>query len=277
MSKSRGFELHQSLQRSTKGKATRSLLQILQRSRLGRTLISMTTRFAISQTASIEIRGTKVNYSTLEFSWLKSRFEDTPPLEPTTLTWIDEATPNSVLWDIGANIGSYTIYAALSKKMKVVAFEPSPFNIEFLSRNIWLNNLEAQVTVVPNPLSSDATQAKLSMKSIEWGNSGSTFGENYAENGQPIEVEFEYQTIGFSMDQALTWLGLTQPDYVKLDVDGIEGLILSGGAKVLSKVKSLLVEMPEFDSGRQLVQSALTQAGLTHEKTAQHNEIWSRH
>ena len=259
-----------------KGKVTRSLLQLLQRSRLGRTLISMTTRFAISQTASIEIRRTKVNYSTLEFSWLKSRFEDIETLEPTTLTWIDEATPNSVLWDIGANIGSYAIYAALSKKMKVVAFEPSPFNIEFLSRNIWLNNLEAQVTVVPNPLSSDATQAKLLMKSIEWGNSGSTFGENYDEEGNPIEIEFEYQTIGFSMDQALTWFGLAQPDYIKLDVDGIEGLILSGGAKVLSNTKSLLVEMPVFEAGRVLVQSALTQAGLMKEKSAQHNEIWSR-
>jgi len=276
MPQSRNFPLHQSLQRSTKGKVARRVLETLQRFRLGRTLISMTTRFAISQTASTKIRDVTVHYSTIEFSWLKSRFEDTPPLEPTTLTWIDEATENSVLWDIGANIGSYVIYAGLKKNMKVVAFEPSPFNIEFLSRNIWLNNLESQVTVVPNPLSSDVAQAKLLMKSIEWGNSGSTFGENYAENGQPIEVEFEYQTIGFSMDQALTWLGLAQPDYIKLDVDGIEGLILSGGKTVLSKVKSLLVEVPEFESGRRLVQSALKQAGLTREKTAQHNEIWSR-
>ncbi len=276
MADSRGFELHQSLQRSMKGKLTRTLLQFLQRNRLGRTLISMTTRFAISQSSSIVIRGTKMNYSTLEFSWLKSRFDDIETLEPTTLTWIDEATPNSVLWDIGANVGSYAIYAALSKKMQVVAFEPSPFNIEFLSRNIWLNNLESQVTVIPIPLSSDAMQAKLLMKSIEWGNSGSTFGQNYAENGQPIEVEFEYQTIGFSMDQALTWLGIAQPDYIKLDVDGIEGLILSGGTKVLSKIKSLLVEMPEFESGRVMVHETLTKAGLQFERSAQHNEIWSR-
>ena len=276
MPQPRNFPLHQSLQRSTKGKVTRRVLETLQRFRLGRTLISMTTRFAISQTASTKIRDVTVQYSTIEFSWLKSRFEDAPPLEPTTLTWIDEATANSVLWDIGANIGSYVIYAGLKKNMKVVAFEPSPFNIEFLSRNIWLNNLESQVTVVPNPLSSDVTQAKLLMKSIEWGNSGSTFGENYGERGQPIEVAFEYQTIGFSMDQALTWLGLAQPDYIKLDVDGIEGLILSGGKSVLSKVKSLLVELPQFESGQELVKSTLTQAGLTHEKTAQHNEIWSR-
>ncbi len=276
MSQNRSFQLHQSLLHSAKGKLTRKLLEFLKRFRLGRVLISMTTRFAIAQTASVVIRGTTVNYSTIEFSWLKTRFEDIESLEPTTLTWIDEFTENSVLWDIGANIGSYSIYAGLTKKMQVVAFEPSPFNIEFLSRNIWLNSLESQVTVIPNPLFSDAVQAKLLMKSIEWGNSGSTFGENYAENGQPIDVEFEYRTIGFSMDQALTWLKLAQPDYIKLDVDGIEGLILSGGKTVLSKVKSLLVEVPEFKSGRQLVQSALKQAGLSREKSAQHNEIWSR-
>ena len=136
MSKGRGFELHQSLQRSTKGKAARSLLQILLRSRLGRTLISMTTRFAISQTASIAIRGTKVNYSTLEFSWLKSRFEDIETLEPTTLTWIDEATPNSVLWDVGVDkcwpdtrkVGSTqrNLVAALATKQKWVARGSNP-------------------------------------------------------------------------------------------------------------------------------------------------------
>lgn len=276
MSQKRNFQLPQSLLSSTKGRLTKTVLQFLQRSQTGRILISMTTRFAFTQTASVIIRGTTVHYSTIEYSWLKNRFEDIETLEPTTLTWIDDADANSVIWDIGANIGSYAIYAGLKKNMQVVAFEPSPFNIEFLSRNIWLNNLESQVTVVPNPLSSNATQAKLLMKSIEWGNSGSTFGENYGERGQPLEVEFEYQTIGFSMDQAMTWLGLAQPDYIKLDVDGIEGLILGGGTKVLSKVKSLLVETPGFETGRQLVHTALTQAGLTREKTAQHNEIWSR-
>jgi len=274
--KSRTFHLHQSLQRSLKGRLTKLLLRWLNRSRLGRTLISMTTRFAIAQVASVVIRGTEVKYSTLEFSWLKSRFEEIENLEPTTLTWIDQAAPNAVLWDIGANVGSYSIYAALTKQMSVIAFEPSPFNIEFLSRNIWLNGLESKITVFPNPLSDHATQACLSMKSIEWGNSGSTFGELYAEDGKPIEVEFEHRTIGFSMDQAMTWFGLAQPDYVKLDVDGIEGLILSGGSEVLKKVESLLVEVPEFDSGRQLVETALSRAGLKREKSAQHNEIWSR-
>lgn len=253
------------------------MLQLLRRNKLGRVLLSMTTRFSISQTASTVIRGKTVHYSTIEYSWLNTRFEDIENLEPTTLTWIDSLDTNSVFWDIGANIGSYAIYAGISRDMQVIAFEPSPFNIEFLAKNIWLNNLEKRITVIPIPLSNEAIKAPLLMKSIEWGNSGSTFGENYGERGQPIEVEFEYNTIGFSMDQAMNWLRLGQPDYIKLDVDGIEGLILSGGTTVLSKVKSLLVELPQFESGREMVNTALTQAGLTHEKTAQHNEIWSRH
>ena len=276
MPQDRNFNLPQSLQRSVKGRLTKSLLNRLNRSRLGRTLISMTTRFAISQVASVVIRGTEIKYSTLEFSWLKSRFEEIENLEPTTLTWIDQASPNAVLWGIGANVGSYSIYAALAKQMTVVAFEPSPFNIEFLSRNIWLNGLESKIAVFPNPLSDKASQARLSMKSIEWGNSGSTFGELYAEDGKPMDVEFEYQTVGFSMDQAMTWFSLKQPNYVKLDVDGIEGLILSGGSEVLKRVESLLVEVPEFESGRKLVETALSRAGLKKEKSAQHNEIWSR-
>ena len=241
MSEIRNFPLHASLQKSIKGKITRSLLQLLRRNKLGRVLLSMTTRFSISQTASTVIRGKTVHYSTIEYSWLNTRFEDIENLEPTTLTWIDSLDTNSVFWDIGANIGSYAIYAGISRDMQVVAFEPSPFNIEFLAKNIWLNNLEKRITVIPIPLSNDAIKAPLLMKSIEWGNSGSTFGENYGERGQPIEVEFEYNTIGFSMDQAMNWLRLGQPDYIKLDVYGIEGLILSGGTTVLSKVKSLLV------------------------------------
>ena len=114
------------------------------------------------------------------------------------------------------------------------------------------------------------------MKSIEWGNSGSTFGEDYGENGLPLELEFECHTVGLSMDQVHTWLGLPQPEYIKLDVDGIEGLILSGGKHVLSNVTSLLVEVPEFVAGRTLVTDTLTAADLILERTAQHNEIWSR-
>ena len=45
-----------------------------------------------------------------------------------TIAWIDSFQPGSVFWDIGANIGSYALYAALRRDVKVVAFEPAAVN-----------------------------------------------------------------------------------------------------------------------------------------------------
>jgi len=59
--------------------------------------------------------------------------------EPETLSWIDTFERNAVFWDIGANIGLYSCYAAKSTDCKVYAFEPSIFNLELLGRNISLN------------------------------------------------------------------------------------------------------------------------------------------
>ena len=67
--------------------------------------------------------------------------------EPETLVWIDDFPPNSVLWDVGANIGLYSIYAAKRPDIQVVAFEPSIFNLEFLARNVEINRLDNQALV----------------------------------------------------------------------------------------------------------------------------------
>ena len=69
--------------------------------------------------------------------------------EPETLAWIDSFHEDSVFWDIGANIGLYSLYAARHKNCRVIAFEPSFFNLEILVRNINLNNLSPLISVVP--------------------------------------------------------------------------------------------------------------------------------
>ena len=65
--------------------------------------------------------------------------------EPETIAWIEQMPPGSVLWDIGANVGTYAIYAA-QRGMHVVAFEPSAANYYVLNRNIHLNKLSTQVS-----------------------------------------------------------------------------------------------------------------------------------
>ena len=66
--------------------------------------------------------------------------------EPETLDWIDKFENGKEkirFWDIGSNIGIYSIYAALKfENIEVVSFEPSTSNLRLLTRNISINNLE---------------------------------------------------------------------------------------------------------------------------------------
>ena len=163
--------------------------------------------------------------------------------EPETLAWIDTFENSSVFWDVGANIGLYSIYAAEKKSCKVVAIEPSIFNLEILAKNIALNKAERLVTIFPIALTNQNSQGLFSMSSDEVGGALSTFGKDYGYDGKKLDFKFQFQGIGMRMDNAVDLWGLDQPDYVKVDVDGIEHLVLEGFGEKLKKVKSLLIEV----------------------------------
>ena len=175
----------------------------------------------------------------------KFRADSFSSKEPETLEWIDAMPFNSILWDIGANVGLYSCYAAKSRNCIVYAFEPSVFNIETLARNIFLNGLSKSITIVPLPLSDKIAENELNMTSTEWGGALSTFGETYGQNGTEMKNIFAFKTIGITMVDAVNLFKITQPHYIKIDVDGIEHLILKGGHSVLKNVKEILIEIDE--------------------------------
>jgi len=148
---------------------------------------------------------------------------------------------------------------------RVFAFEPSVFNLELLARNIFLNGLTDQVAIIPIPLSDTLVFNTLNMESTEWAGASSTFGQNYGQDGQALNKTFEFQTIGISAVDAVESLQIPQPDYIKMDVDGIEHLILKGAASVLSNIKGVLIEINE-EFEKQSVNSAryLGEAGLVY-------------
>lgn len=163
--------------------------------------------------------------------------------EPETLRWIDGIRSNSILWDVGANVGIYSCYAAKKCNCRVYAFEPSVFNLEILARNLALNNLSKKVTIVPLPLNERLEESQMKMTNTTWGGALSTFSKNYGHDGNAINGVFEYSIIGISMLDAVNLLGIPKPDYIKIDVDGIEHLILKGGIEIIKSVKELLVEI----------------------------------
>jgi FkbM family methyltransferase len=165
--------------------------------------------------------------------------------EPETLTWLETIPEGSVLWDVGANVGLYSVYAARKRNARVFAFEPSVFNLELLSRNIFQNSVQELVTVVPFALSDTVGPSLFKMSSTTWGGALSTFGQDFDQYGGKLNSVFEYQTIGITMDKAVRLLNIPPPHYIKIDVDGIEHFILRGGAETLNGVESVIVEIDD--------------------------------
>jgi FkbM family methyltransferase len=216
----------------------------------------------MSETREIEHNGVHLIFSTPNVQGLM-RASSFSWKEPETLEWIDRLPEGSVLWDIGANVGIYSCYAAKKSKLNVFAFEPSVFNLEMLARNIYLNELVHLVTIVPLPLSDKLSRSTLNMSSTEWGGALSTFGEEYGHDGKIIDKIFEFPTIGLSMLDAVESLNIPQPDYIKMDVDGIEHLIIEGGLEVLKNVKGILVEInDQFSTQANVTEKLLLEAGF---------------
>lgn len=191
------------------------------------------------------------------------RAESFATKEPETLEWIDSLKEGSVVWDIGANIGLYSCYAAKKKNCKVFAFEPSIFNLELLARNIYINGLTDNIVIVPLPLTNKLSTSTLNMSSTMWGGALSTFGESYGQDGKTINKKFEFNTLGISMLDAVNLLKIPQPDYIKIDVDGIEHLILEGGIEIIKNVKGLIIEIQDdFLKQATLSEKYLTMADL---------------
>jgi FkbM family methyltransferase len=203
--------------------------------------------------------------------------------EPDTLTWLDAIPEGAVFWDVGANVGLYSIYAAKKLKAKVFAFEPSVFNLELLARNIFLNALQRDITIVPVALSDGIGPSMFKMSSTAWGGALSTFGQDFDQHGGKLSSVFEYQTMGIPMNDAIRLLDIPAPRFIKIDVDGIEHFILRGGAEVLKSVESVMIEIND-DFSEQAEESArhLQNAGLTLLRKCsmdagnQYNQWWIR-
>ena len=186
--------------------------------------------------------------------------------EPETLEWIDRYGGEGAFYDIGANVGLYSIYYAMTQPGTVYAFEPSVLNMGLLAKNISLNGLDAQIVIVPNPLTSENQVADFHLSMLDEGGSMSTFGADYGHDGLPLAAEMNYRTTGMSLDFLMeSGIVPEPPAMIKVDVDGIEHLILRGARSTLTSpiLKTILIEVNDnFEELAFEVTGAMTTAGF---------------
>ena len=173
-----------------------------------------------------------------------------PGGEPDTLEWIEAFPEGACFWDIGANIGAFSLYAALPGNVHVIAIEPAANTFSTLTRNIDLNRMNDRVSAYCVAFSDTTRLDTLYMSGVESGGVWHGFGTETDQFGEAIATKLRQGSIGFSIDDFVATFSPPLPTHVKIDVDGIEPDILRGGRKVLSarSVESAIVEV-EGDPG----------------------------
>jgi len=166
--------------------------------------------------------------------------------EPETLEWIDKFGGEGALYDVGANVGLYSLYYAKTHPGRVYAFEPSALNLGLLATHVSDNDLSTRIVIVPTPLTERNEVAAFHLSMLDEGGAMSTFGQNYGHDGKSLDSQLEYETIGMSLDSMISsGLLVEPPSMLKIDVDGIEHLILRGARKSLlsPELKTVLIEV----------------------------------
>lgn len=132
---------------------------------------------------------------------------------------------NSVIYDIGANIGNHSIYfKKYFKAKKIYSFEPAPLNSDLLERNIRENKI-TEIEVFKVALGDKSTKAGLLL--------------NEKNMGECKLVESKDATIEVPVE-CIDNMNLEFPDFVKIDVEGNELNVLIGMSKILSSASPIL-------------------------------------
>jgi FkbM family methyltransferase len=183
--------------------------------------------------------------------------------EPDTIHWINQFKPDEVFIDIGANVGMYSIYAAGVAGARVYAFEPESQNYAVLNRNIMMNEFNDRVTAYPIALSNTAKVSTLNLSNFIAGGSCHTFGENTDFRLEERPVGLQQGCGSMTLNNFCRELGI-MPDHIKIDVDGIEHLVLQGMNYILSEAKSVLIEInTSLDEHMELI-GIMTEAGFVY-------------
>jgi len=186
--------------------------------------------------------------------------------EPETVTWIENyIKAGEVFFDVGANIGAYSLIATAYHKGNIIvhAFEPSFSSYHQLCRNIIENGFQKSITPHMVGLTEDIGMITFHYQSLDAGSADHWLGTD-VPNGFPFQFIYNQQLFGFSVDYLIEYFGLPVPNHIKLDVDGTEVDVLHGAEKTLQLVnlKSILVEVRSADGMSDEVSKILASNGF---------------
>lgn len=162
------------------------------------------------------------------------------------MTFVASLKPGMVVWDIGANVGLYTLCAAthIRPSGMVYAFEPMPENLVHLRTHLDLNRID-NVRVEEK-----AVFDRNGVVRMEQGDSPSEWH---------LDSLGDHEVLSIALDSWLAREGAHPPHVLKIDVEGSEVAVLRGGLETLRRHRpvvylSLHGEVERYECRRMLLE-----------------------
>lgn len=198
--------------------------------------------------------------------------------EPETVKWIkDNIKKDDVFYDIGANVGafSFVAWAVSHKKCRIYAFEPSFSTFDALCRNILLNNAQNEIIPFNAALGQKTEITDFYYTSIVPGKCQHAIGSPKNSNLGNFTPQAKLAVPCYRLDDFIKTLQIPCPNYLKIDVDGLELEILKGAAESLKDpaLKSILVEV---NSNESMIDGLLKKYGFEAAEFVRGNKIYDR-
>jgi FkbM family methyltransferase len=174
--------------------------------------------------------------------------------------------PGDVVFDLGANIGYFTLVAArlVGEKGRVIAYEPVPHNATALRRNVLLNEL-INVEVIEAALDDSDGETRLAMA-----RSDQQASLEYARSQHYVTV----RTVRLSSEVER----LGSPTLIKCDIEGSEYRVFAGAGPALDKVQTIICEVHQTrDGDHERFASLLSDIGFLVEWMAFEPTGWTSH
>jgi len=208
--------------------------------------------FGIPLKVYTTIDGITLTFVTTSITEFSLRARESFYREKVTMYWLRNVIQlGDVVYDIGANVGAYSLYAgrrlqgrSINKSGKVYAFEPAFSNFFPLCRNIEANNLNSTITPFPLALGNDRYETRFFLQSTTTGEALHGLGYPKSE-GSEFEAKFQQGISVTPLDLFVENSDIRFPNHLKVDVDGSELDIIKGATSVLKdpRLKSIMIEI----------------------------------
>lgn len=184
--------------------------------------------------------------------------------EPETIAWIADMPEGAVLYDVGANIGLYSVWAAVSRKIRVFAFEPEASNFSILNENLRANDLTETCLPFCVGVSDKVGLGAMQINAAHAGGSGH---QVQVSSRYKVEVATPMARQGIStvtLDHLVYEQGLDCPTHLKIDVDGLEPAVVEGAGRLIRdpRLKSVMIELMVKEESHRAAMRMLVEAGL---------------